>query len=480
MGETAGPKRRHILAWGVGLGTTGLGASSTHAAASEKFAPAMIAPDIATLASINGKVDAVAQTLSYDARYPQVGGGARYILTAQNTDVRRRPWQHPSATPGLLWQLAEARPDPAMLGAQGDAQSDDTSALQAGLDYLASTFGGGELFLAPRRYRTNSLLLPKGTGILGRNEGFSTHYPETLSASTYTLLLTPGATITMQEATTLHGLVLHPHGMTFPQDADAVSRWSGTAIDIAPESGGVHIGRCMIAGFAQAIMAAGAAPIYRTRIEDLSIDCLNGISLSNVPDVAYLSRVHAWNFASTGRGALNALARPGVAFRLAQRADWAKLTDCFCYGYEIGFELLDVADCTLTGCGADHKPRRPGEASSTGFKLHGRARNNRLIGCQAAAHGRGIHMATKPDEPALTNHIQGGVIWDNGIGLDISSGYAMVSDLAVRVRGKVEIGPDAAGGRLNGLLFEAIAAPQIDGNNVAIKRFLGDQPVVIS
>ncbi|MCC2980799.1 hypothetical protein [Sphingomonas sp. IC4-52] len=438
--------------------------------------------DTNALALVGGVENAVTYTLAFDAQDRTGLGGARYRLVPRQHGAAlggADRWNFTSATPGLEWQLAEERPNPEMFGALGDGEADDTAALQAGLDYLAQAFGGGELLLAPRRYRVGALSLPKATGIVGSSGGFAPHYPATLNASIHTLLLNAGATVTMREASTMQGVVLRPYGMAFPQGSGEIARWRGTAITIAPESSGVHIGRGMIVGFSQAILAAGAGPIYRTRIEDMSIDCHNGISLSNVPDVAYLTRVHAWNFASTGRGERNDTARSGTAFYFGKRADWCKITDCFCFGYEIGFELEDVADCTLTGCGADHKARRPSEASSTGFKLHGRARNNRLIGCQAAAQGRGIHLATNPGEPQLTNHIQGGTVWDNAVGLEISAGHAMVSDLAMRVRGGVKIGAAAAGGRLSGLSFENIAMPQIVGDPVAMPRFNNDKPVLI-
>ena len=441
---------------------------------------ASIVRDTSALERTHGRAGNVVLTKSYDAALAPGLGGARYVLTLSSREKSGASrWIFESPHQGLVWQLAEPRPEPEMFGAVGDGATDDSAALLAGLKYLAQVFEGGELLLGPRQYRTRTLSLPKAVGIVGSSGGFAPHYPATLTASVHALLLDEGATIMMHEASTLQGVVLRPYGMAFPQKQVQILQWSGTAITIAPESAGVHIGRCLIVGFAQAILASGEGPVFRTRIEDTSIDCLNGISLSVVPDVAYLTRIHAWNFATTGAGERNVTARPGVAFRLAHRADWAKITDCFCYGYEIGFELDDVADCTLTGCGADHKPGRPGSASSIGFKLHGRARNNRLIGCQAAAQGRGIYLATNATEPRLTNHVQGGTVWDNAVGLEISGGHAMISDLAVRVRGGVLIGPASAGGRLDGLSFEGIAAPQVDGDAAAMRRFSITAPTII-
>tara|TARA_R110000868_G_scaffold410179_3_gene697491 strand:- start:7065 stop:8525 length:1461 start_codon:yes stop_codon:yes gene_type:complete len=475
--------RRQVLGFGGAMVTAGfvdLHPLTSPAEASGLAVQVANVQDTAALAHVGGCAGTVVQTSVFNWHHATALGGARYLLVPQEVRTIDQRWVFASATRDWVWQLVEAQPDPAMFGAQGDGETDDTAALQAGLNYLSHVFGGGELVLSPRRYRSGSLSLPRATGIVGSRGGFASHYPETLSASVYTLVLDVGATVTMHEACTMQGVVLRPHGMTFPQGIDQIAHWEGTAITIAPESSGVNIGRCMIVGFAQAILAAGLGPIYRCRIEDVNLDCLNGISLSDVPDVAYLSRIHAWNFASTGRRDANAVERPGVAFRLAKRADWVKLTDCFCYGYEIGFELEDVADCLLTGCGADHKQRPSAEASSTGFKLHGRARNNRLIGCQAAAQGRGIHLTTNAAEPRLTNHIQGGEVWDNGVALEISAGHAMVSDLAVRVRGGVVIGVAAAGGRLSGLSFDGIAEPRVSGDEAAIGRFVSDKPVVVS
>lgn len=456
--------------------STSVTAQAHEAVPAQVSAKARIVPNARLLGQLAGEEGDIASTGAY--AIPGNGGGARYILV-RATRPANSHWDKQSATAGLVWRLHEPRPDVSMFGAVGDGQADDTAALQAGLDYLASRFDGGDLLLLPLRYRVSRLTLPKGTAILGTGGVFSTHYPETLNKSAYALLLDRGGGITMLEGSSLRGIVMHPHGMTFPQDNRQVSAWQGTAITIAPNSAGTYIGACMIVGFEQAIIADGTGPIFRPRMEDLSLDCHNGISLSAVPDIAYLSRIHAWNFGSTGRGGNNVVSRPGVGFRLTERADWAKLTDCFCYGYEIGFELKDVADCTLTGCGADHKPGRPDEASSVGFKLHGRARNNRLIGCQAAAQGCGIHLMTNADEPMITNHMQGCSVWDNLVGVEIDAGHVSVSDLASRVRGGLKLGPQAAGGRLSGLSFEHIAEPRIDAMDDVLERFIRDKPLVI-
>lgn len=466
--------RRRLL---KGLAVTSAAGAFTQVAQADPISSGPPTPQIAvsrdTLRSLDGAKGDLALTLGFSTACPE-GGGA-YQLVNRTPGARLNLWQSESASPDRVWQLIEPRPHAAMFGAIGDGVQDDTAALQAGLNYLSTVYGGGELMLNPQHYRVTGLQMPKMTGLVGSSATVATHYPTNLENSPFSLLLEgKSATVVMKEGSFLRGAVLRPLGMSFPQTADQIAQWSGTAVEIAPESGGIYIGYCTIVGFAQAVLADGTGAIFRPRLEQLSIDCLNGIALSFVPDIAYLSNIHCWNFGSTGMGAGNATARPGTAFRLSKQADWAKITNCFAYGYDCGFDLDGVADCTLTGCGADHDPRRPDRGSTTGFRIRGNSRYNRLINCQAAAMAVGISLEAQPKNPNAVNQVSEGSLWDNGIGIDIKSGEVSVANVAFRVQGGVHIADAAHGGRIANLIFERGSGISIMVSASARQHFLID------
>ncbi|EIZ81190.1 putative glycosyltransferase [Novosphingobium sp. Rr 2-17] len=172
------------------------------------------AANTAALRTLNGTEGDAVLTGAYGIA--SNGGSARYILV-KGTPAPNSRWEFPCGSPGLIWRLHEARPDVSMFGAVGDGETDDTGALQSGLDYLAAIFGGGELLLSPLRYRVRLLALPKAASIIGDSGVFSTHYPAASNESVYAILLDGEAGITMQEGCSIRGVVIRPHTMTFPQ-----------------------------------------------------------------------------------------------------------------------------------------------------------------------------------------------------------------------------------------------------------------------
>lgn len=65
---------------------------------------------------------------------------------------------------------------------------------------------------------------------------------------------------------------------------------------------------------------------------------------------------------SQGLAAAN-FARSGAAFRFTNSDNWPRLTDCFEYGYAIGYQFTDCPGAALTACADDGVPGATGKRS---------------------------------------------------------------------------------------------------------------------
>lgn len=317
--------------------------------------------------------------------------------------------------------------DVASFGATGNGVTDDAAAFAAAFASLGAA--GGEVRV-PNGYRCrigSPLSVPPNVTLSGPH-AFTGSPGDNVSAPYGTMggALLLAAPLSVGSNAAVRGLLIHRHGMTFP--APDAAGFSGTAIEITGDDAAVE--RCLILGFALGVRCVGR---QRPRLYDLGLDCVSGIEIAECYDVAYVARCHAWPFATieavaAGGGGIN-LTRAGTAYFLRHVADWAKLTDCFAYGYLIGFRASAVAHVTFLGCGADNVPPAIGEASA-GFVADG-SQEVRLIGCQAAAQGsHGIYISCQPGKHTL---VSGCAIWSCGThGLLIEGGDVTLSDTLIR------------------------------------------------
>jgi hypothetical protein len=316
-------------------------------------------------------------------------------------------------------------------GAVGDGVADDTAAIQAAIDAVSAA--GGGLVHIPNygKYLIDSTLTVKvNVALVGPHKYVGAPGPS--ASAPYdtvggTLIVNSSATISLLSNSSISGLFLYRKGIVFPITSTAA--YAGTAITIDGEDVGVS--HCQILGFAKAIYSDGW---QRQRINNIWFDTTTGIEIADCLDVAYINQCHGWPFgtiehvASGGSGTL--LTRSGTAFYLHDTCDWARLTDCFSYGYYRGFQLINVNYVTLSGCGADNiTPTK--YAGSIGFNIGG-GTGCCLTNCTVAAQEEaGISTSMNEGEPVTISNTS---IFNCGNhGINHYSGDLILSNTSIQV-----------------------------------------------
>ena len=304
----------------------------------------------------------------------------------------------------------------AYFGAVGDGVTDDTAAIQAAIDSLGVAGGTVQIDNAMRCVIDSNLTVNLNVSLIGPHKyvglpGSNTSTPYGTMGGA--LIVNSAATIFISSNASLGGCLVYRKGMTFPTVNAAA--FAGTAVTINGNDSAVS--HCLIIGFNKAVYSTGN---QRQRINNLWFDCVNGIEITNCLDIPYIHHCHGWPFATIQASAAGtpgaSIIRTGIAYYLHDTVDWAKLTDCFSYGYYRGFQLTAVNSCTLLSCSADNTASGgvPTHTGSVGFSLGGQ--ENRLIACQAAAQqSAGVTVAAND---GVVQTIVGLNIWacgDHGV-----------------------------------------------------------------
>lgn len=186
-------------------------------------------------------------------------------------------------------------------GVVGNGIADDTAALQAAIDYVASR-GGGILRVDGGRHLIDSadLLIRSAVFLQGPWLQSGEREPANLATLKGMLLLNAAYTIRYDGPSCgMEGIIIARKGLTLPTNMrtalDMLASYAGTAITIgngtssrAPDA---HARYLLILGFAQAIISDGNS---RPHLDYIFGDCTNGISLTNCFDLPRLNHCHFW------------------------------------------------------------------------------------------------------------------------------------------------------------------------------------------
>lgn len=263
-------------------------------------------------------------------------------------------------------------------GAVGGGTTDDQSALQNAVNYLNSETNGAILELGHGQFLLGSTLTLKANVKL-RGQG---EYPgiwKLNSTQATEILVDTGVTTgitSSQNDVGLEGIVVVRKGLAYPQDATAVSGWSGTGISMSAT--GVSLRNMMVAGFNQGVDISSSA---RVAIEKLYLDNQNGLKVSGSVDIDRLEGVHCWPFLSNNNTSSDDVERTGVGVYTDGTGAWTRLENCFAIGYKIGFRTTDTNHTSWVNCATDYVATPSINAQARGFQIDGDAKNTKIVGC---------------------------------------------------------------------------------------------------
>lgn len=242
-------------------------------------------------------------------------------------------------------------------GAVGDGKADDTPAFTAAMKE-AGDAGGDLVFVPHGNYLIKGTLdVPENVTLQGV---FRAPTARTQNRGSCLLAVAgAGSTegtpfITLHQNSTLHGLTIFypeqkqtnpptPYPWTVRGIGDNCSLVDVLlvnpyqAVDFGTHPAGRHL-----------IRGLYAQPLYR------------GIFIDQCFDVGRVEDVHLWPFWGDWEGDLGRFTREqGIAFIIG-RTDWEYLFNCFCIGFNIGFQFIKtkagMPNAVLTQCGSDIGP----------------------------------------------------------------------------------------------------------------------------
>lgn len=284
-------------------------------------------------------------------------------------------------------------------GAVCDGTTDDTNAFQLAINAISNN-GGGVVNFNGWCLINNAINLADGVILNGDAESVGQvtngqYNPTTISSA---LVLNGAYSITMNNRCAIQNTLiinknLAPGGTYALPYADAteaaaaVAAFNGNAI--VPAAGvqcnDQKLDNLLILGFTWAYNGNTAFTLNRPYFRRVYIDCTNGIGVQNCYDIPRFEDCECWEFTTTNQSfTTNALnQRSGTAFK-AFNCEWVKFTDCFEYGWAIGFDLDQCSTARLVNCGCDG-PDAPN--TLVGFYIHGLTFLTSLVACHAAAQG---------------------------------------------------------------------------------------------
>jgi hypothetical protein len=366
-------------------------------------------------------------------------------------------------------------------GAVGNGVNDDTVAINAALAAVGAA-GGGEVVI-PQDMRclvdSGHILIPARTVLKGFHttpaigtQGFGFN-DTTLNAIKSTIILNSLYSIkvchtTGSAAGGVKGLYILRKGLRIPTtDLDAqtvVGQYAGTAVWVGngmQTGNDCYVGYCHIAGFNQAIYGNGCG---RHVFEHVTGDNINGIYTTAVFDVGRTMSCHFWGFVNQSNQSIQSW-RNGIAFRFAAGNDWSEVSNCFSFGYKIGFQL-EGWNMSLYACGSDAFGSDTGlsaasvaaRAGTKGFYITGGASGIALTDCKHASHEIGYQFDAGGGK---AHRMIGCTSWSpvTKYHVSIEAGRVMIDDCLLYdppYNAAIKIGPNVAGYMIDNTILDSV------------------------
>jgi hypothetical protein len=214
---------------------------------------------------------------------------------------------------------------------------------------------------------------------------------------------------------------------------------AGTGVIYQEGTTDMQLSNLMIIGFQNGIApsAQTATTSARMRLENVLIDCVNGVHIHNFTDIPRFRDVHKWPirsiFSVAEPNGAN-LKRNGIGYYFTGTNDHAMVGGCFDYGTLIAYQVDAGHNLTFYNCDADY-PFQSVPDGSIGYYGTGDVREWMLTDCQAPARDYSFRSDAVPGSSAngfrSTMNIRGGMGWafrisgvhNNGGNVFVQGGY---------------------------------------------------------
>lgn len=282
-------------------------------------------------------------------------------------------------------------------GATGNGSTDDTTTIQAALNSGASA-----VFVPTGTYKVGSVTVPAGVRLFG-TQSIHTGNPSDITTGSWFYC---GTDVTNPVVIVKSGASVEGLGFWYPsQVSNATPTVYPPSIQFDHDVYNAMVRNCFFANSYIAINNSASSVNGSFTITDCWGYALSrGISLSNGTDITHITRVQfsktLYPGASPGATLIAWVQANGLAFDIG-RQDNGRASDCFAFGYNIGFRNLNTTggwqwiNCSADGC------KFPWSIEGTSTAIS-------LVGCSLTAAS--FADATDPLCDALTVNCTGKVL----------------------------------------------------------------------
>lgn len=287
-------------------------------------------------------------------------------------------------------------------GVTGNGTTDDSAALQSALNSVGLN---GGLVIVPSSfiiYINSTINIPDYVSLVG---GFIHPGVAPTDGNYYNLksqiLYGSAGLITLGKGSTIQKLLLIRAGLyttvpTTPAAATTlVGNFAGVALSLT-SSKDAEVRDCMILGHTTGITCTTSDRVF---LNNLKIDCTNGVFMQQAFDICRIDNVHCWPFLTAMVAGVGntpndpvPLRRSGFGFKLQTNCDWSTLLDCFAYGYSRGFWLSSTSNIGLVRCQSDYT--NPNTGSVAGIVIDGNSTYTSITACTSIAAINGVYADT--------------------------------------------------------------------------------------